>query len=121
MSGFKLLPKNNIRSKVLIKIPLDFGKHETVSVDVTWKVISTSELKQIAEDLREEKATMHDILHANIINVEGFIDEAGENIAFTPDVLDQALEHRHALEAFAAALNEQFAGKPATESLRRKN
>lgn len=119
--GFKLLSKDQIRTKVIIKEPLDFGKFNTTSVDVTWKNITTSEAKDIRQELKDNRTTDNELLQRLVVNVDGFLDESGEKIPFSQDVLNQALEHRCVLEAFSGALTEQLFGKGVLEALRQKN
>lgn len=119
--SFKLLRRDQIRTKVTIKEPLDFGKFNTVSVDVTWKNLTTSEAKDIRQELQDSRSTDKELLQRLVVNVDGFLDEAGEKIPFSAEVLDQALEHRCVLEAFSLALTEQLFGKGVLEALRQKN
>lgn len=121
MSGFKLLPKNLIRTKVTIKEPLDFGKFNTTSVDVTWKLLTTTESKEVRKRLKDDSVSDKELLQDMVVNVDGFLNESGESLPFSQDLLDQALEHGCVLEAFAYALTEQLFGKKAVEALRGKN
>lgn len=121
MSGFKLLPKNTIRTKVTIKEPLDFGKFNTVNVDVTWKTLTTSEQKEMRDRLSSEGPSDKELLQELVVNVDGFLDADGNKQQYSDELLDQALEYPCVLTAFALAMTEQLFGKRAVEEARRKN
>lgn len=121
MSGFKLLPKNTIRTKVTIKEPLDFGKTNTVHVDVTWKMLTTTENKEVRDLLRDEKPSDKELLQQLVLDVSGFLDSEGNKQTFNEDLFDQALEYPCVLEAFSLAMTEQIFGKKVVDALRQKN
>lgn len=119
--SFVLAPRNEIKSRVALSIPGDFGKTEKAHIEVTWKRLPVSDKKAITEEFQAGTLNDEDALDRLILNIGGCQTPEGEKITYTSDLLIQLLEEDYIRKALVDEMMALLYGKEALEAIRRKN
>ena len=116
--SFKIKSVNSIKEKVIIREPRDLGRSKQCDIVVEFKKPSVSEAKQILEDSSNGEINDDQVLHDNIMNVEGLLDEDGAKITYSTDILPELLEMEYVRRPLIKKFMEVIVGR---EALKAKN
>ena len=86
------------------------GRTEQVQIEVRYRLVSTSEAREIHEMPTEEAESE---LIKRVLDWRGVVDEAGNDVPFSSDSLRQLLDIPYAGAAVARGLFEASNGAPA--------
>jgi hypothetical protein len=119
--SFVLAPRDEIKSRVTLNAPIDFGKTEKFHIEVTWKRLPVSEKKAIIDNLTEKQITDDDVLEQMIVNISGCKDQDGDNLTYDKELLTRLLEEDFIRKPLTEEAFGLIFGKEATKALRQKN
>jgi len=108
----------SIKEKVQILVPTDLGRSTKSDIVVEFRKLPVSETKSVLEAAESKELNDEEVLHQNIINIEGLLDEDKKQIEFTPDILDTLLEMEYVRRPLVSKFMEVCVGR---EVLKRKN
>lgn len=119
--AFKLAPKTEIKVKVVIYETLEDGNIDKSECYATFTRLKTSEWSAMAEKLfdKENDYSWKDALREYTKNVTPLLDEDGQELEFTPSVLDMLLDYQPTYAALLDSFTLLNTGDKEVE--RRKN
>ena len=115
---FKIKAVTSIKEKIIIQEPKDLGRSKQADIVVEFKKLPVSETKQLLEDSAGGAMNDDQVLLANIINIDGLIDEDGNKIEYSADVLPELLEMEYVRRPLIKKFMEVIVGR---EALKAKN
>lgn len=119
--AFTLAPKKEIKTRVDLAIPEDFGKTKKAHIEVKWQRLSVTDKKQMTEDFQSSTLSDEDALDRLILDIVGCETPEGEKIAYSSDLLAQLLDEDYIRKALVDEMMALLYGKEALEAIRRKN
>jgi hypothetical protein len=115
---FKIKAVTSIKEKIIIQEPKDLGRSKQSDIVVEFKKLPVSETKQLLEDSARGEMNDDQVLSANIINIDGLIDEDGNKVEYSADVLPELLEMEYVRRPMIKKFMEVVVGR---EALKAKN
>lgn len=109
---FTLAPIESLKVRIKFTIPADTGKKQKrADLLVTYRKRPVSEQKEFLEDMasrieKEDTREDGDVLEEDILDIEGIKDTDGNDLEYSPAVLEELLE----MDYVRTALIEGWAG-----------
>lgn len=116
--SFKITAVTSIKEKIMIQVPKDLGRSKACDIVVEFKKLPVSEAKQLLEDSSAGDMNDDQVLFANIIDIQGLIDDEGQKIDYSTDVLPELLEMEYVRRPLIKKFMEVMVGR---EALKPKN
>jgi hypothetical protein len=114
--SFQIKPVNSIKEKVIIQVPKDLGRSKQCDIVVEFKKLPVSEAKKLLEDSASGELNDDEVLHENIIDITGLIDEEGGKLDYTPEILPVLLEMEYARRPIIKKFMEVIVGREAAKA-----
>lgn len=119
--SFVLAPKDLIKTTVKAVEPLDFGKKQTHTLEVHWKVLSVAEIRDYQERLKDGGTTDEELIQELVVDIPGVKDPSGAEIPFGKDLVHQLMNVEYVRKAFTEELTNMLFGKDFMKRVREKN
>jgi len=116
--SFKIKAVTSIKEKIIIQEPKDLGRSNQCDIVVEFKKLPVSETKQLLEDSAKGDMNDDQVLHENIINIDGLVDDNGTKIEYSSDILPELLEMEYVRRPLIKKFMEVIVGR---EALKAKN
>ncbi|WP_028303470.1 hypothetical protein [Oceanospirillum maris] len=119
--SFVLAPKEIVKTVVKAVEPLDFGKKQTHTLEVHWKVLSVAEIRDYQERLKDGGTTDEELIQELVVDIPGVKDPSGAEIPFGKDLVHQLMNVEYVRKAFTEELTNMLFGKDFMKRVREKN
>jgi hypothetical protein len=116
--SFILKPISSIKEKITILVPKDLGRTSKSEITVEFKKLSVSAAKQLMESSANGDLNDDEALEENIVDISGLLDESGNKIDYTVDLLSELLDMEYVRRPITKKFMEVIIGK---EALKAKN
>jgi len=101
--AFKLAPKNQIKTKVVVEVLGDLNQVEKSDFVATFRKLAVSDVRYVVESVKSGDVEENDLIKENLIDWEGVLDYEKNEVSFNAENLNSLLEIVEARKALAAA------------------
>jgi len=114
--AFKLAPKNEIKTTVVVEQLGDMGKTIKTDFVAVVKKLPASQVRELTEQLKAGETTEHDVFKQNVIGWQGVLDADDNEVICSPDTLDALLDIVEVRKALSQAFWQVQSGEVARKN-----
>lgn len=114
--AFKIAPKNEIKTKVVVEQLSDMGKTIKTDFVAVVKKLPASSVRELTEQLKNGELTENEVIKTNIIDWQGVLDADDNEVMFSSDMLDQLLDIVEVRKALSLAFWQVQSGETARKN-----